>query len=415
MNASLASIREHLDDVDQRIIEALAERQALVRQAAAHKTHGGVRVPHREAAILRRLHRQADAANLDRALVTSLYRTIFEHSVRLQESMLAERPANSASSTNPPPSSPPSEAPVNGHSNGRRNGRALHDAASATPASRPTRPQQDASSDTPHPLAARSNGQGDTVVQVGDIALGGDMPVLIGGPCSVESRDQIMACAEAVSTAGGHILRGGCFKPRTSPYSFQGLGFEGLDLLADAGRTFGLPIITEVMHPADVMPVAEQADILQIGARNMQNFELLKAAGRSHRPVMLKRGMMATIDEWLSAAEYVMAHGNEQVILCQRGIRTFESATRFTLDLTALPVVRERTHLPVVVDPSHACGRRRWVPPLAQGALAAGAQGLMVEMHPHPEAALSDGPQSLTVNGFRELATRLHAAGAVAA
>jgi 3-deoxy-7-phosphoheptulonate synthase len=245
------------------------------------------------------------------------------------------------------------------------------------------------------------------VVRVGDLAIGGDGRVLIGGPCSVESREQVMACAETVRQAGGHILRGGCFKPRTSPYSFQGLGYEGLDLLAEAGRTHGLPIVTEVMAPEDVGPVAEKADILQIGARNMQNYPLLEAVGRSHRPVMLKRGMTATIDEWLGAAEYILAEGNGQVILCQRGIRTFEQATRYTLDLTALPVVRERTHLPVIVDPSHAAGTRRWVPSLAEGALAAGANGVMVEMHPNPAEALSDGPQSLTFDQFREMAARL--------
>lgn len=237
--------------------------------------------------------------------------------------------------------------------------------------------------------------------------IGGDQPILIAGPCSVESRKQIMACARAVGEAGGHVLRGGCFKPRTSPYSFQGLGYEGLDLLAEAGRAFGLPVITEVMDKDDVGAVSAKADVLQIGSRNMQNFALLRAVGRSTRPVMLKRGMMSSIDEWLMAAEYVLAEGNPHVILCERGIRTFETATRNTLDLSAVPVVRERTHLPIVVDPSHAAGVRRWVGPLAKAALAVGAHGVMIEMHPNPAAALSDGEQSLTIDEFKALAAVL--------
>lgn len=401
MSESLATIREQLDDVDQRIIDALAARKALVRKAANHKTNGHVRDAAREDEVLDRLGRHADAADLDRDLISSLYRTIFDHSVRFQQAVLAQR------------SEPASDENASSHP-ARRNGAAhAHNGrsvASSQPGqSTPPTPPPSAG-DEPYPRVARTPQQNGTTFCVGNVVIGGPDPVLIGGPCSVESRDQIMASAEVVKEAGGHILRGGCFKPRTSPYSFQGLGFEGLDLLAEAGRSFDLPIITEVMHPADVERVAAQSDILQIGARNMQNFELLKAVGRSHRPVMLKRGMMATIDEWLSAAEYVLAHGNERVLLCQRGIRTFEPATRFTLDLTALPVARERTHLPVIVDPSHACGTRRWVTPLAHGALAAGAQGIMVETHPDPDEALSDGPQSLTFDAFRELAASFRAA-----
>ncbi|QXD16544.1 bifunctional 3-deoxy-7-phosphoheptulonate synthase/chorismate mutase [Rhodocaloribacter litoris] len=260
----------------------------------------------------------------------------------------------------------------------------------------------------PYRLASRAHRPHDTLIQVGPVTIGGDVPVLIAGPCSVESKEQIMACAEAVHTLGGHILRGGCFKPRTSPYAFQGLGYEGLALLAEAGRAYGLPVVTEVLHPADVAAVAREADILQIGARNMQNFALLKEVGQAGRPVLLKRGMMASIDEWLSAAEYILAHGNPNVILCERGIRTFETATRNTLDLSAVPVVRERTHLPVIVDPSHACGTWRWVVPMARAALAAGAHGVMVEIHPEPERALSDGPQSLTFETFRELAATFY-------
>jgi chorismate mutase/prephenate dehydratase len=256
-------------------------------------------------------------------------------------------------------------------------------------------------------LASRAHRSEDTVIPVNEVRLGGEAPVVIAGPCAVESREQIRACARAVSEAGGQLLRGGCFKPRTSPYSFQGLGYEALDLLAEAGAEVGLPIVTEVMHPADVGKVAEKAHVLQIGARNMQNFALLKEVGKVDRPVLLKRGMMSSIDEWLSAAEYVLAHGNQMVLLCERGIRTFETSTRNTLDLSAVPVVRELTHLPVIVDPSHAVGVRRWVPPLAEAALASGAQGLMLEIHPDPASALSDGPQALSFDMFARLMERL--------
>ena len=264
-------------------------------------------------------------------------------------------------------------------------------------------------------LVSRTEHPGDTLIQVGPVTIGGDAePVLIAGPCSIESREQIMICAHAVAEAGGHILRGGCFKPRTSPYSFQGLGYEGLDLLVEAGRAHGLPVITEVMDSQDVAGVAGQADILQIGSRNMQNFTLLKAAGHARKPVMLKRGMMSSIDEWLSAAEYILAAGNPHVILCERGIRTFETATRNTLDLSAVPVVRERTHLPIIVDPSHACGVRRWVAPLSKAAVAVGAHGVMIEFHPDPANALSDGDQSLTLEEFHDLAGALRPVGAAA-
>ncbi|WP_420455600.1 3-deoxy-7-phosphoheptulonate synthase [Rubrivirga sp.] len=248
----------------------------------------------------------------------------------------------------------------------------------------------------------------DSVVEIAGVRVGGDEPpVLIAGPCSVESRDQIFASARAVRSAGGLMLRGGCFKPRTLPYDFQGLGYEGLAMMHDAGRENGLPIVTEVVHPRDVEAVAREADVLQIGARNMQNFELLKEVGKSHAAVLLKRGMSSSIDEWLAAAEYVMAGGNERVILCERGIRTFETATRNTLDLSSVVVARERTHLPVIVDPSHAAGLRRWVPALAKAAIAAGAHGLIVEAHPDPDRALSDGPQSLTFDQLDRLAQEI--------
>ena len=257
-------------------------------------------------------------------------------------------------------------------------------------------------------LASRAERSDDSTVEINRLRIGGDAPfVVVAGPCSVESREQITACARAVHEAGGRLLRGGCFKPRTSTYDFQGLGFEGLAMLHEAARAYGLAIVTEVLHPSDVAAVAREADVLQIGARNMQNFALLKAIGKARVPVVLKRGLMASIDEWLAAAEYIMAEGNSRVILCERGIRTFETATRNTLDLSAVPVLRERTHLPVIVDPSHAAGQRNWVAPLARAARAVGAHGVMIEIHPKPDQALSDGAQSLTLDQFTTLAHEL--------
>ena len=263
-------------------------------------------------------------------------------------------------------------------------------------------------------LASRDHRQEDTVIPLGPgIVVGGTArPVVIAGPCAVESLAQVRACARIVKEMGGSMLRGGCFKPRTSPYSFQGHGYEALDWLAEAGAEVGLPIVTEVMHPRDLEMVAEKAHMIQIGARNMQNFSLLREVGQLHRPVMLKRGMMSSIDEWLNAAEYILAHGNQMVLLCERGIRTFETATRNTLDLSAVPVVRERSHLPVIVDPSHAVGVRRFIPPMAHAALACGAHGIMVEIHPDPVAALSDGPQALTFEMFESLMHGLDRASA---
>ena len=254
-------------------------------------------------------------------------------------------------------------------------------------------------------LASRDHRAEDTIIPVspGVVIGGSSRPVVIAGPCAVESLQQVRACARVVKEMGGSMLRGGCFKPRTSPYSFQGHGYEALDWLAEAGAEAGLPIVTEVMHPRDLGPVAEKAHMIQIGARNMQNFSLLREVGQVHRPVMLKRGMMASIDEWLNAAEYILAEGNQMVLLCERGIRTFETATRNTLDLSAVPVVREQTHLPIIVDPSHAVGVRRFIPPMARAALASGAHGIMVEIHPDPLAALSDGPQALTFDMFEAL------------
>ncbi len=250
---------------------------------------------------------------------------------------------------------------------------------------------------------AVKNGHGGVRIRVGDVTIGGDQLVVMAGPCSVESREQILETARAVKAAGGHILRGGAFKPRTLPYSFQGLGEEGLKILAEARSETGLPIITEVMSPEDVELVESYTDILQIGARNMQNFSLLKRVGRAEKPVMLKRGMSATIEEWLGCAEYILNEGNLNVILCERGIRTYETITRNTLDVSAVPVIKQLSDLPVVVDPSHGTGIRSLVAPMAKACVAAGADGLMIEVHPHPEKALSDGDQSLHPPEFAEL------------
>jgi chorismate mutase/prephenate dehydratase len=257
-------------------------------------------------------------------------------------------------------------------------------------------------------LASRARKPDDTIITVGGVKIGGPGFVMIAGPCAVESREQIHQCARYVKECGGQLLRGGCFKPRTSPYSFQGLGFEGLEMLAEAGREYDLPIVTEVLSPADVDAVSRYADVLQIGARNMQNFSLLSEVGRSNRPVLLKRGMMSTMEEFLNAAEYILDRGNHQVILCERGIRTFETATRNTLDLGSIPILRSLTHLPIMVDPSHAAGRRDMVIPLALAAHAVGPHGLIVEIHPEPEKALSDGPQSLHFHEFADLMRRIY-------
>src|ERR671936_115302 len=255
----------------------------------------------------------------------------------------------------------------------------------------------------PYKLASRDFKPASTVVEAGGRPVGGREFVVMAGPCSVESREQLLRTAESVAASGASFLRGGAFKPRSSPYAFQGLGVDGLKLLEEGRRRTGLPIITEVMEPAQVERVAESADILQIGARNMQNFPLLKEVGRSARPTMLKRGLSATIEEWLMAAEYIMHEGNFNVVLCERGIRTFETTTRNTLDLSAIPVIKRLSHLPVIADPSHGTGHRYLVEPMALAAAVAGADGLIVEVHPEPDSALSDGPQSLTLDGFTHL------------
>ncbi|HEX4744328.1 MAG TPA: 3-deoxy-7-phosphoheptulonate synthase [Candidatus Limnocylindria bacterium] len=254
----------------------------------------------------------------------------------------------------------------------------------------------------PYKLASRDFHPADRVITLPNGArLGGREVLIMAGPCAVESEAQLRTTAELVASAGVRVLRGGAFKPRTSPYSFQGLGVEGLRLLRAVADEHGMAVITEVITPEDVPVVAEHADVLQIGARNMANYSLLRAAGSAGRAVLLKRGLGATVDELLQAAEYVLAHGNEDVAICERGIRTFETSTRFTLDINAVPVLKSLTHLPVVVDPSHAMGRRDLVPAVAKAALACGADGLLVEVHPDPASALSDGPQSLDPAGFR--------------
>lgn len=258
-------------------------------------------------------------------------------------------------------------------------------------------------------LVSREYKPEDTVVTVGEVRIGGGHRAYIAGPCSVEDEGQIMEIARLIQ-GRAHILRGGAFKPRTSPYSFQGLGEEGLRLLVQAGRAFGLPVVTEVLSEEEVERVAEQVGMLQIGARNMQNYALLKKVGAQKKPVLLKRGLAATIEELLLAAEYILAAGNPQVVLCERGIRTFSgSLTRNTLDLSAVPILKQLTHLPVIVDPSHGTGRWNLVEPLAKAALAVGADGVMIEVHTHPQEALSDGPQSLKPERFRALAAELDA------
>lgn len=252
-------------------------------------------------------------------------------------------------------------------------------------------------------LSSRDMHPGDSVVTVGEAQIGSGEPVIIAGPCSVESRSQLIETAHAVQEAGASILRGGAFKPRTSPYSFQGLGHEGLELLAEAGEATGLPIVTEALAPEQVLQVAEYADMIQIGARNMQNFPLLRAAGQSGHPVLLKRGMMSTYEEWLMAADYVLSQNNPQVVLCERGIRSFETGTRFSTDINAIPAIRELSHLPILVDPSHSTGKWQYVHAVARAGIAAGADGLMVEVHPQPEEALSDGAQSLKPEQFVKL------------
>ncbi len=261
----------------------------------------------------------------------------------------------------------------------------------------------------PYKIASREFSPNNTVFPLDGVEIGGSGIVIIAGPCAVESREQLLEMAHAVKEAGAHALRGGAYKPRTSPYTFQGLGEEGLKILAEAREQTGLPVVTEVMAPEQVPLVSEYADVLQIGARNMQNYALLHAAGESMRPVLVKRGMSATVEELLMAAEYMLSHGNRRVILCERGIRTYETSTRNTTDINAIPVLKALSHLPVILDPSHSTGNWEYVTAVARAGIAAGADGLIVEVHPHPDEALSDGGQSLKPERFAEMVRQVQA------
>ena len=254
----------------------------------------------------------------------------------------------------------------------------------------------------PYKKANRKFHPEDSIVRIGNVQIGGGHFAVIGGPCSIESKEQMIEVAEKVKEAGAQLLRGGAFKPRTSPYSFQGLHGDGLKLLLEAKKKTGLPVVTEIMD-ASHLPLFEDVDLIQVGTRNMQNFELLKELGKIDKPILLKRGMASTIEEWLMSAEYIMAGGNENVILCERGIRTYETSMRNTLDLSAIPMIKKKSHLPVIVDPSHATGIREMVEPMSMAAIAAGADGLMIEVHNDPAKALCDGPQSLTPESFQDL------------
>ena len=259
----------------------------------------------------------------------------------------------------------------------------------------------------PYQLTSRKLKPQGTVIEVGDVKIGGDSPAVMAGPCSVENKEQLMNTARAVRRAGAEILRGGAFKPRTSPYSFQGLGEKGLKLLALARQETGLKVITELMDIEHRDLVAEYADIIQIGSRNMKNYSLLESVGKINKPVMLKRGMASPVKDWLLAAEYIMAQGNHRVMLCERGIKTFGEETRYTMDLSSIPLIKEKSHLPIIADPSHGTGRWELVLPMARAAIACGADGLLVEVHPHPKQALSDGPQSLKPEKFNRLMQEL--------
>jgi 3-deoxy-7-phosphoheptulonate synthase len=261
----------------------------------------------------------------------------------------------------------------------------------------------------PYKIVAKEAKRSASIIDVGGVKIGGGKVVLMAGPCTIEDEAELFAIADSVSKAGAKLLRGGAYKPSTSPYSFQGMGVPGLQLLQEAGKRFGLKVVTEVMDPRKVELVAAYADMLQIGARNMQNYDLLREVGQSKTPVLLKRGMSAKIEEWLLAAEYIASAGNEQIVLCERGIRTFETATRNTLDLNAVPLIKSMSHLPIIVDPSHGTGKRDIVGPMAKAAVACGADGLIIEVHPTPDHAIKDGSQSMTLEGFSRLTPQVRA------
>lgn len=265
----------------------------------------------------------------------------------------------------------------------------------------------------PYKFASRTWKQQNSIINCGDVEIGADELIIMAGPCSVESEEQIFACAEVVAKTGGQFLRGGAFKPRSSPYAFQGLGEEGLKMMRAAADAYGLKVVTEVMDAEQLELVDEYTDMLQLGARNMQNFSLLKVLGTTQTPILLKRGLSSTIEEWLMSAEYIIANGNPNVVFCERGIRTFETATRNTLDLSAVPVIKKKSHLPIIVDPSHGVGIRDKIAPMALAGVAAGADGLMIEFHPDPPKAKSDGPQSLYFNQFEALMGQIRAVAQV--
>lgn len=396
-------LRKSITELDVQLLGLLADRRSISRKVAQckRKTNSAIRDEKYEDILLSERIKAGKALGLGPHYVAAIYHTILSDSALVQhEEMQA--------ATDPKP-----DQPGRAESHNFDGDRGKETAPALALNGKRSKPKSNKSgkaiAEVSYKLASRGHRAANSRITVGGVEIGGKDFITIAGPCAVESRDQLFACARNVQENGGHILRGGCFKPRTSPYSFQGLGFEGLDLLIEAGRRYGLPIITEVLSQDDVGALARGADILQIGSRNMQNFSLLKAVGRVQRPVMLKRGLMASLDELLNAAEYILAEGNSQVMLCERGIRTFETATRNTLDLSAVPILRERTHLPIIIDPSHAVGRRDLVAPLARAAKAVGADGIMVEIHPRPEEALSDGPQALRFPQFAELMSDLYA------
>ena len=389
------SLRKQIDDQDKLLLDALARRFSLVAEMAELKRRKEMPMydPVREYELVSGRIAWGEARNIDNSLVNNLFRLILTHSGKLQRKMFTAEDFGR------------SEPDIRFQ---RAETGYLQEAESA--ASADEIGAEDSEKRGYH-LVSRDSQRADTVISVGDVNFGGESFVVIAGPCSVESEEQIQECAKQVKLYGGSILRGGAFKPRTSPYSFQGLGFDGLRMLADAARENGLLSVSEVMNPADVGRVAEEVDILQIGARSMQNYPLLREVGLTDSPVLLKRGLAATIDELLCAAEYVLMGGNQQVILCERGIRTFGSHVRFTLDLAAVPILRERTYLPVIVDPSHAAGDYRYVVPLALAARAVGCHGVMVEVHPNRAAALSDRSQALSVGQYARLMELLESPG----
>ncbi|MEK3787038.1 MULTISPECIES: bifunctional 3-deoxy-7-phosphoheptulonate synthase/chorismate mutase [Paenibacillus] len=339
---SLEQLRDKLNEINHDLLKLLSERAALVQEIGQLKEKQGVPKfdPVREKDMLEELV-AANTGPFHNDTVKQLFKQIFQASLHLQEDQHKKQL-----------------------------------------------------------LVSRKNQKEDTIVSIGDVQVGAGSPIMIAGPCSVESLEQVREVAAALKQSGMTVMRGGAFKPRTSPYDFQGLGIEGLKILKEVSEEFGLKTISEIVHPAHIEIAADYIDVIQIGARNMQNFELLKAAGDSHLPILLKRGLAATIDEFIHAAEYIVSRGNKQVMLIERGIRTYEKATRNTLDISAVPILKQETHLPVLVDVTHSTGRKDILAPCAKAALAAGADGVMVEVHPNPAVALSDAAQQLNIEEF---------------